>query len=248
MAINLDESIPLLCLPFAGAGASFFRTWRRLELVGIDVQPVQLPGREERLDQTPYTGVATAVEGLLPSVLAVARRHPVALFGHSLGAVLAYELARAMVQRAEGRVIRLIVSGSPAPWNGQSERITGRSDKELLERVEQFAGYRHRALQMPELRNLLLPALRADLRMHEDYRHAHTDPLPVPIMSVRGRADHLVSSERARRWLAATAAHFDFAELPGGHMYLSDDPLSLLELISDTLSGDLARKRGALAR
>jgi surfactin synthase thioesterase subunit len=239
--------VPLLCLPFAGAGASFYRPWRRLDVATIEVHPLQLPGREERLAEAPYVDVETAVASLLPSVLEVARRYPVALFGHSLGAVLAYELARKAVEHGQDLVLHLIVSGSPVPWDGRRERASECNDDEFVKRVEEFAGYCHPALRISELRELLLPGLRADVQMHEDYSPGSATRLPVPITSLRGRDDHLVSTERACRWREATSLRFDAVELPGGHMYLTEDPLSLLELISDRLTRDTAEAYDAAA-
>ena len=239
---------PVLCLPFAGAGASFFRLWRRLDVPGVAVEPLQLPGREERLAEAPCTDVGTAVAGLLPAALEATHRRPVALFGHSLGAVLAYELARALVDRCPDRVAHLFVSGSPAPWDGRTERATGCPDEEFVARVERFAGYRHPALGIPELRELLLPALRADVQMHEHYVPSAAGPLPVPITCMRARGDHLVSAAQAGRWREATSARFDAVEVDGGHMYLADDPGLVLGVIARTLGHDPVEAADALAR
>jgi len=240
-------AIPLLCLPFAGAGASFYRPWRRLDVATIEVHPLQLPGREERLAEVPCVDFETAVACLLPSVLEVARRYPVALFGHSFGAVLAYELARKALEHDQDLVLHLIVSGSPVPWDGRRERASDCGDDEFVNRVEEFAGYCHPALRISELRELLLPALRADVHMHEHYSPRSATRLAVPITSVRGHDDHLVSAERACRWREATSLRFDAVELPGGHMYLTEDPLSLLELISDRLTRHPAEAHYAAA-
>ena len=245
-AITDHAPVPLLCLPCAGAGASLYRPWRRLEVPPIDVQPLQLPGRAERLAEPPCVTVTTAVACLLPSVLEVAGRQPVALFGHGLGAVIAYELAQAAVEHGQDLILRLIVSGSPGPWDDRTGRASDCSDDDFVNRVEEFAGYRHRALRIPELRELLLPAVRADVQMHEGYSPCHARRLPVPITSLRGRDDHLVSAERASRWQDETSLGFDAAELPGGHMYLTEDPLSLLELISERLSRDTAKAGDAV--
>ncbi|MGW0808756.1 thioesterase II family protein [Nonomuraea sp. NPDC002799] len=227
----------LVCLPFAGAGASFFHPWSGLAGDGLKVVALQLPGREWRLVDEPYQDVADAVEGLLPDLLKVAdEAGRVALFGHSLGAVLAYELAHRLAGRAE--LVRLIVSGSPGPWAGRTRRATGLGDDDFLLRVEEFAGYSHEALANPEMRELILPTLRADVEMHENYRPGSDEPLAVPITSLRGRTDDLVTTEEAGGWSAATTGGFTLTEVEGGHMFLAENTDELLRLIESTVDHD----------
>lgn len=231
----MSHALPLLCLPFAGAGASFYMPWRSFGTEGVDVKPIQLPGRERLVDQDPYTDVHQAAEGLLPAALAAAGDGPVAVFGHSLGAILAYELALRIADHGAHPVVHLFVSGSQGPWNGRTERATGLDDDAFLARVQEFAGYRHPAFDIPEMRELLLPALRADVEMHEAYVPASDRRLAAPITSVRGVDDHLVSAEAAGRWSEATSAEFTAVDVPGDHMYLDADGKALLELIASRL-------------
>lgn len=228
----MSHALPLLCLPFAGAGASFYMPWRSLGVEGLDVRPVQLPGRERLVDQAPYTDVQAAADGLLPSALEAAGEGPVLVFGHSLGAILAYELAHRIADHGANEVVHLFVSGSQGPWNGRTERATGLDDDAFLARVQEFAGYRHPAFDIPEMRELLLPTLRADVEMHEAYVPTSDRRLAAPITSVRGVDDHLVSAEAADRWRDATSETFTAVDVPGGHMYLDTDAASLLELIA----------------
>ncbi|TDC04735.1 thioesterase [Nonomuraea longispora] len=232
------EPTYLVCLPFAGAGASFFRGWQRQAPEDLTILPVQLPGREERFNEAPYTEVARAAEAACTQVLARidGATPPVALFGHSLGAVLAYELANHL---ANGRGVtpeRLFVSGSPGPHDGREAKASGLSDDEFLARVREFSGYTHPALEDPEMRSLLLPVIRADVEMHETYEPATDKPLPVPVTALRGRDDELVDGAQLAQWEQVTSAGFRTAELDGGHMYLADDPAALLGLITDELS------------
>ncbi|MFJ3303917.1 thioesterase II family protein [Streptomyces sp. NPDC086549] len=232
----MSNSIPLLCLPFAGAGASFYFPWRNLGVDGLDIQPLQLPGRERLVGEEPYTNVQAAADGLLPTALELAGRGPVAVFGHSLGAILAYELAHRIADNGANEVVHLFVSGSQGPWNGRTERATGLDDDAFLARVQEFAGYTHPAFDIPEMRELLLPTLRADVEMHESYVPTSARKLDAPITSVRGVDDHLVSAQAADHWRDATTGAFTAFDVPGGHMYLDDDAKSLLALIAETLS------------
>jgi surfactin synthase thioesterase subunit len=224
--------ISLVCLPFAGAGASFYRPWSALAGGTLEILPLQLPGRERRIDVEPYRDVHEAVEGLLPDLVSgLGGGGRVALFGHSLGAVLAYELAHRLCHRPGVELVRLFASGSPAPEVPRPGRATGLPDDEFLARVQEFAGFSGEALDDPEMRELILPTLRADVQMHENYVPSTDVPLPVPITSVRGAADELVSSDDAAGWAKATSRDFDLAELPGGHMYLTEVAAPLLRMI-----------------
>ncbi|HWG99916.1 MAG TPA: alpha/beta fold hydrolase [Pilimelia sp.] len=229
--------LPLLCLPFAGAGASFYFPWRGYGVAGLDVRPVQLPGRERLVAEEPYTNVQQAADGLLPVALELIGDGPVALFGHSLGAILAYELAHRIADHGDHEVVHLVVSGSQGPWDGRTERATGLDDDAFLARVQDFAGYRHPAFDIPEMRELLLPTLRADVRMHESYVPTSDRPLDAPITSIRGRDDHLVSAAAAATWRRATSREFAEVEVDGGHMYLDGDAAWLVERVAALTAG-----------
>lgn len=227
------QQLYLACLPFAGSGAGFFREWEKLGVSEVTVLPVQLPGREERFVDDPFTDVADAVAELTPKILAGAgEAAALALFGHSLGAVLAFEIARELERIGHPGLSHLFVSGSPGPHNGRTERATGLADQEFLAGVQRFAGYRHAAFDDPELVEVLLPVLRADVEMHENYRATSTEPLSVPITALRGEADELVSREQAEQWAGVTRGAFTYRELAGGHMYLVDEPKQVLSLIA----------------
>jgi surfactin synthase thioesterase subunit len=225
-------AVPVLCFPYAGAGASVYRRCQEVEASGIVIRPVQLPGREELSDEELCTDAASAVAAMLPDILdLVEDSSELALFGHSLGAILAYETAHQLSEIAGPTVVRLFVSGSPGPWTQRVNRATGLTDEQFLDRVAELAGYRHPALEHPELRELLLPILRADVAMHENYRPPVGKPLDVPVTSLRGSQDELVSAAQAAEWTDATVGECRTVEVPGGHMYLLESPASLVRAL-----------------
>jgi surfactin synthase thioesterase subunit len=231
MSAQHGDRTTLLCVPFAGAGASFFHPWRELAADRWRVVSVELPGRERRFLETPYRNVVEAARSEIDGIAAeLGEGARTVLFGHSLGAVLAYELVHLLSARGV-HVERLIVSGSPGPWTQRERRAAGLPDEEFLARVEEFAGFRHEALDHPEMREMILPALQADCEMHESYVPSTDEPVSVPICSLRGDLDGLVTAEEAQQWRDATTGDFSYVEFPGDHMYLVDLGRKVLDVI-----------------
>jgi surfactin synthase thioesterase subunit len=228
----------LLCLPFGGSGAGFYRAWSKRSPAAIRIVPLQLPGREERFLEEVHTDLVVAAKELAQSAVSAVEatgEESVAVFGHSLGAALAFELARELEAQGFPRVTKVFVSGSRAPWDGRTERVADLDDRSFVERMAVLTGYRHPALDDPDLREVLLPLLRADVAMHEDYRPQPREALQAPIMAIRGAHDALVTPAQSGRWATATQAGFTTAEIPGGHMYLIDRVDEVLALIATSL-------------
>src|SRR5262249_5284014 len=154
----------------------------------------------------------------------------------SLGAELAYELTRRL---AEGgiEVSRLYVSGAPGPRDRNVERVSELDDEGFLDGLRRVAGYAHPAMSHPEMREVMMPFLRADSVMHENSRWSYAEPVDVPIPALRGRDDELVSVADAADWAAETSAGFCSLELDGSHMYLTDHAGTLLRAIVNDLEG-----------
>lgn len=234
--------IPLVCVPFAGAGASFFYPWNDLAGDEIEVVAVQPPGREWRIAEEPYRNATEAADGLFGELASeLGGSGPVLLFGHSLGAVLAYELAHRFCAHPGFDVMGLMVSGSPGPWTRRTRRATGLPDEEFLERVREFASYDADTMRNPEVRELVLPTLRADVEMHENYAPSRPDRLPAPISSLRGAEDQLVSAYAAAEWVAATSRAFALRCMDGGHMYMVADPGQVLRVAREQVTVSPAR-------
>ncbi|MGW3645394.1 thioesterase II family protein [Streptomyces sp. NPDC000878] len=236
--MTTHDTTKLICLPYAGAGASFYRPWTALAGDALEIVPLQLPGRERLIDEEPYRDAHQAVDGLLTQLreqLGGGDGHQVALFGHSLGAVLAYELAHRLVEEPGVELRHVFVSGSPEPARGRERRATGLSDEEFLARVGDFAGYHHPALDDPEMREMILPALRADVEMHESYEPSTDSPLDAPVTVVRGEDDDLVGYDDAESWSKVAGRDFEHVEVPGGHMYLTDAAPALVRLVVSTV-------------
>ncbi|MFF4367251.1 thioesterase II family protein [Streptomyces sp. NPDC001594] len=228
-------SVPVVCFPPAGAGPSFFQQAQgRSEL--LDLRPVDLPGKEALFTELPAETIPELVEAVLPAVRAALGDAPrAALFGHCFGAVVAYETAQALLRDGHRGELVLFASGSHPPGVPNAVRLTGLSDEEFIAGVRRIADYDHPALDDLELRELLLPALRADIAAHESYAPAWPDVLPAPVVAVRGADDALVSAASSSGWAAVTSGGFVARELPGTHMYPTDDWSGLSALIEREL-------------
>jgi surfactin synthase thioesterase subunit len=168
---------------------------------------------------------------------ALAKRPEIALIDIGLPGLDGYELAHRLRAVPEVEVVRLFASGSPEPGTQRTLRATELTDDdEFLRRVRQISGYSHEALDVPEFRELLLPTLRADVEMHENYVPSTLEPLDVPITALRGTDDELVPAAQAAAWAGVTTKEFELVELPGGHMYLIDSGPALVELIDAAVS------------
>ncbi|MEU3622985.1 thioesterase [Amycolatopsis coloradensis] len=222
----------LFCLPYAGGGASFYRAWTPPEDMGFTLYPVQLPGREELFGESHYGDVAEAAADITGRIVETAGPGDrVSLLGHSFGAVLGYEIARQLAAKGGVELGHLVVSGSAHPFS-RLGRISGDlPDDEFVARVEELAGYAHPALADPDLRSLVLPVLRSDVILHETYFAAHATALPMRITALRGQDDHIVSRSEVEGWRRASSVGSAVVELPGGHMYLADQPAQLFEVL-----------------
>lgn len=179
-----------------------------------------------------------AVESIWDDVLNTTAGRRVALLGQCFGAVVAYELAlRLAVTGVE--LVHFFASGAASPLTARERWATGLDDEHLISRVREDAGYVHEALDIPELRDLIMPALRADMEGHESYVPQPTRHLAIPITATRGRDDKVVGEAAARNWAQVTTAGFDYVEFEGGHMYLLDHTQALMRLIANSCSREV---------
>jgi medium-chain acyl-[acyl-carrier-protein] hydrolase len=213
----------LFCLPYAGGGASVFRVWPEAMPAGVELSAVQLPGHEARIREPPVDDLGALVRVLADEVAPLARE-PYALFGHSMGAEIAFQLARELRRRGARAPARLFVGGRGAPHCLlKHQPILHLSDAEFLKAlVERYNGIPQEVLDEPELVALILPALRADLRIVERYEYVAEPPLECPISAYGGTTDAISPEEDIRAWRSHTAGEFEATILPGGHFFLNE--------------------------
>jgi surfactin synthase thioesterase subunit len=221
------DGIALVCLPHAGAGASSFARWPTLFAAPIGVVRAQLPGREDCASEPPLARVADAVELLLPEVAALPRS---ALYGHSMGAVIAFELARALTA-AGNPPEHLFVSGRRAPHrtarHGGVHRLP---DDEFAEALGSAV------IGPPKFLRYALALTRADLTLSEEYAGVVEPRLGCPVTAFHGQDDPIVSVDEARAWAAITHGPFAFHLLEGEHLFHQPRRAEIAALITDALA------------
>jgi surfactin synthase thioesterase subunit len=213
------DATRLICLPHAGGSASFYFPVSQKLSGTLEVIAVQYPGRQDRRHEPCVDDLRTLASAVFDVVRPLADR-PLALFGHSMGATLGFEVARLLTERAGVALANLFVSGRAAPSSGRNERVHLLGDRGLLADVRLLAGTDSRVLGDEETLRLALPAIRADYRAAENYRYQPAPPLSCPITAFAGDADPKATVDEVRAWRGHTSATFDLTTFPGGHFFL----------------------------
>ena len=211
----------LFCFPFAGGGTATFRSWHGQLPWDIEVCPIQLPGRELRTAEPPARDLNALVEELTEAMWGLLDR-PFAFFGHSLGAIVAFETAR-QLRRVRGPKPRhLFLSGhGPANVATRDEPFHLMPQQKFLTSVAAFGGLPQALLDNADLLELLMPVLRADFEMYETYDYREEKPLDIPITAMGGLLDRAVPEWHLRAWSPQTSAAFQLRMFPGGHFFIN---------------------------
>jgi medium-chain acyl-[acyl-carrier-protein] hydrolase len=229
-------ALRLFCFPYAGAGASLFSTWQARLPPEIEVCPVQLPGRESRWREAPLTLCGPLLEGVARA-LEPALDRPFALFGHSLGALLAFELARYLRRHAGVAPRRLFVSAHRAPHlprSGVPFHVL--PDAAFVEHVRRLGGTPAEVFEQPALRRLVVSLLRADLALCETYVYRAEAPLTCPIVACGAVQDRLVRPPELAAWRRHTRGPFALRLFPGDHFFVRGAAAPLLRAIAADLT------------
>lgn len=218
---SLDPGIRLYCFPYAGGGASIYRSWADVFPPDIEVHAIQPPGREWRLKETPITRLGPLVDALAGVVSDDGT--PYAFFGHSLGALVAFELARELRNRGRAEPACLFVSAHRAPQLPREEpSIHDVDDDVFAEGIKTLRGTPEELLANDELMRLLLPVMRADFAIAETYEYRPAPPLRCPIAAFGGLADHVTGRAKLEPWRQQTTGPFTLRMLPGGHFFVNE--------------------------
>lgn len=228
--------IRLFCFPYAGGGSLTFRTWANQLGPSVAVCPAQLPGREGRLVENLFTRYQSLVEAIADAIFPYLDR-PFAFFGHSMGAIISFELARHLRRHNGPTPAHVFVSGRRAPHLSVNEPTTYKlPDFEFTEELRRLNGTPREVLDNAELMNLLIPLLKADFEVCQTYRYTNGPPLDCPISAFGGLQDRDVGSEMVEAWGQHTAGPFRRWMLPGDHFFIHSAQKRLLRILSQELA------------
>lgn len=238
--------IRLFCVPYAGGSARAYWWWRQTIADGIDVVPLELPGRGSRIAEPYATSVTEAARELAQELRKRSSGQPYALLGHSLGSLIAYEAICHLEAAGSPPPELLVVSGRNPPHarNKWSARASQLSDDRLLGELSAM-GQTPRGLSCSLASRFFLPVIRADLRMVQDYQANSTArQIGAPILVFAGRDDQLTDSEILSEWARYTSLGCHVRQFDGGHFFLYDQVVEVAEIVRARLrSGTPTRTR-----
>jgi surfactin synthase thioesterase subunit len=233
-AVQPSPRVRLVCMPHVGGGASAFAAWPDRLPAEVEVLAVQPPGREDRLKEKPVARVGSLIAALT-HVLRPYSDLPLAFFGHSAGAALAFELAQTLHQSGGAEPVQLFLSGHPAPGANRPEQLHDLPDDEFERRVRSLGGTQDELFADPDMARYLLRVMRADFTLWEKHTASAGEPLPAHITVLGGQQDPRADPAELDAWRTRTRGRFRKSILPGGHFYLNSQRDALLDIITEDL-------------
>lgn len=236
---NPHASVRLFCFPYAGGDAQVYRAWPRHLPPSVEVLAARLPGRGLRIKEAPFRDPTPLVAAVADTITPYLDR-PFAFFGHSMGALISFELTRLLRERGVRGPAHLFVSGRRAPQIPNDRPDTyDLPDAEFVDHLRSLKGTPPEVFDYPELLELMLPLLRADFSVVETYRYRAGQALGCPVTAFGGESDEEVRVEEIKAWVEQTSGRFDARIMPGDHFFLNDPPTRSLML--EAIASELAR-------
>ncbi|CBL45117.1 Thioesterase type II [gamma proteobacterium HdN1] len=233
---NGTANARLFCFSYAGGNASAYREWYKYLPEGVELCNIQLPGRGSRFKEASYTSLNTLLDGLETAIVPYLDKN-FSFFGHSMGAQVAFELARRLQSKGQSTPDYLFVSARKAPQIPLKRRpLHQLSEKEFRSEIERLNGTPKEALENPELMDLISPILRADCKAVETWDYHPSEPLNIPIVALGGVLDQHVSIDELEKWADVTKGPFEIQLFSGDHFYIHQATDALMNMVSRKLS------------
>jgi len=236
-ASQSDTLVRLFCLPYAGGNGAVFRGWQSKSPAWLQICPIELPGRGWRFADV----MPRSIPELAHDIACSLRAHsdiPFALFGHSMGASIAYEVVRSLEGSRNRALCRLIVSAARAPFLDRlTLRTSDLSDGDFLEHVRNLGATPSEVLANPELMAVLLPMLRVDFAICERYSPSGLYAIKTPITAFAGTEDPDISVSDVEAWGRISTTNFEIRRFPGGHFFIKSNEAAVVAAVVNELRG-----------
>jgi len=231
--------LTLICFPSSGSAASMYNSWtNKLKSYSINLITLEYPGRGTRFSEPLSLSIDALCRDLLKNIkpYLTLNNHPIVFFGHSLGGLVCFEMARLMLEKEIPLPAHLIISSRQSPLCTINSMLSSnRSDNELTETLFKMGGLPRSVLKNSELMTLLLPIIRSDLSINECYQCNNLSPLPIPITTIYGTQDPVITRDNVLAWQQFTDQKIKITPMPGGHFYFNNQTdkflLNLIELL-----------------
>lgn len=237
-----NPHIKLFCFPHGGAGASTYNQWPGLLPEFVDMYAVQLPGRESRFTEPLLTDIEMVVDELSKIFIESSNdffnglNMKYLFFGHSIGALIAFELVQRLLETETQLPEHLIVSGALAPQLPlRRERIAAKPDELFFDEVLKYGGIPDYVFENPDLISVILPIIRADFSIFENYAYKKRDPLPIRISALGGIDDPTCLYQDLLSWKAQTGGEFRYYILPGDHFFIRSEFEKVMHILNDII-------------
>jgi medium-chain acyl-[acyl-carrier-protein] hydrolase len=239
---NPKAAIRLFCFPYAGGSASIFSSWQQVLPNFIQVLPLHLPGRGNRLAETPWRRIDQLADAITEDLLPVFKEKPFVFFGYSMGASLGFEVARRLSRRHEIEPLALLIAARRAPQIPNANPPTHHlPDGEFVQELKRLKGTPAAVIESAELMELMMPVLRADFEAIETYEYSPSTPLKCPFFVMGGTEDTDIPQEFLEAWRMHTLSTCPVIMFPGDHFFLQSQKEAFLKFIAGSLTELMSR-------
>ncbi|MBD8496936.1 thioesterase II family protein [Paenibacillus arenosi] len=225
----------LFCLPYAGGSAMIYTPWKRMLNSYIELHPLEMAGRGRRIMDQPLDCMEDVIEDLWSSVQGELDESEFALFGHSMGAHVAYELALSIKHHTGREPVHLFVSGTYPPHMNTDKLHPASSDKQLIKEIKELGGLPEEALQCEELMQLFLPVIRKDLQVMNRYQPQVGSPINCDMSVLYAEDDVMTETCHIAEWSAYVSQRFKSYRFTGGHFFIMEHATDVTAIINETM-------------
>lgn len=235
------KKINLFCLPYAGGSRSAYYQYAKISPANLNIIPIELPGRGARFNEPPLTDIHLMVSDVFKQISRQLDQ-PYAIYGHSMGAILGYLLARKIDAERVNPPLHLFFTGSGGPSMLKKERKLFELERPALTKaLKEMGGMPDEILNNDNHLDIFLPILRADFRAMESFEYVQCKKLNIPVSVITGSQEN-ISWEKLESWKNETAATVDFRKLPGNHFFIFEYGSTVIELIVNALFPEINKQ------